>query len=251
MFDIGEFHRIAPKWARQLHYHEELVSTNDEARRLAEQGAAHGTVVLADFQTAGRGRRGTVWSSDPGDGLLFSVVLRPDYPRRFWYRLALASGLGVVNALRDEWDIPAEIKWPNDIYIQGKKCAGILVESQDGFVIVGVGLNVFSAPEALESTSLNAHLGVGVTQVPLSREQVLAVLLDGILKESKHCGDGFEQQMERMRQRCWLTGKSVTFRSAKKQLSGRVVGLGDGGDLLVEIDGEVQPFQQAELIRVL
>jgi len=246
MFDLGEFHRIAPKWARQLHHFEELASTNDEARNLVARGAAHGTVVLADFQTAGRGRRGAVWASDPGGGLLFSVILRPDYARHFWCRLALASGLGIVNALRDEWEIPAEIKWPNDIYIEGKKCAGILVESQDGFAVVGVGLNIASSPDGGDSISLSERFGND-----LSREEVLAVVLDGILEESQCCADGFADQMDRMRQRCWLTGKRVTFRSVQKQLSGRVVGLGDGGDLLVDIDGEIRPFQQAELIRVL
>jgi BirA family biotin operon repressor/biotin-[acetyl-CoA-carboxylase] ligase len=245
MFDIREFNRIAPKWARLLHHHEDLASTNDEARLLAEQGAVQGTVVLAEHQNAGRGRRGAVWASAPGDGLLFSVILRPDYARKYWSRLALAAGLGIVNALRKEWDIPAEIKWPNDVYIHGKKCAGILVESQDGFAVVGVGLNILSSPDGDDSVSLAELHGES-----LSREEVLAAVLEEILSESKLCAREFQGQMSRMRSFCWLTGKSVTFSSQKKQLSGVVTGLGDEGDLLVEIDGVVRPFQQAELIRV-
>ena len=245
MFDIGEFHRITPKWARQLHHHETVASTNDEALKLAGDGAPHGTVVLADHQHAGRGRRGTVWASVPGDGLLFSLILRPDYPRRFWNRLALAAGLGIVNALRDEWGIPAEIKWPNDVYIDGKKAAGILVESQDGFAVIGVGLNIASSPEGGDSTSLSEQLGA-----TLSREEVLAALLDGILTEAKDCSDGFSEQMKRMRLVCWLSGKQIVFRSNQELWSGKVVGLGDDGSLLVVIDGVVQSFQQAELIRL-
>ncbi len=245
MFAIREFHCITPKWAMQLHYHESLASTNDEARRLAEDGAPHGTVVLADHQHAGRGRRGAVWASGPGEGLLFSLVLRPENPRRFWSRLALASGLGIVNALRDEWGIPAEIKWPNDVYVNGRKCAGILVESQDGFAVVGVGLNVAASPEGDDSTSLTEALGES-----LSREEVLAVVLDGLMAESKACADGFSHQIARMRPLCFLTGKKVTFRSNQEQIEGLVIGIGDEGDLLVEVDGEVQLFQQAELIRV-
>ena len=246
MFDIREFNRISPKWARQLHHHEQLVSTNDEARKLAEQGADHGTVVLAEHQLAGRGRRGAVWASEPGDGLLFSLILRPDSPRKFWSRLALASGLGIVNALREKWQISAEIKWPNDVYIDGRKCAGILVESQDGFAVVGVGLNVSVSPAGEDSTSLSQQLGES-----LSREEVLAAVLDGLLDESKHCSESFPHQIDRMRPLCCLTGKVVSFRSNQDQIEGLVIGIGDEGELLVEVDGEIKAFQQAEMIRVV
>jgi BirA family biotin operon repressor/biotin-[acetyl-CoA-carboxylase] ligase len=246
MFDIAEFHRITPKWARLLQHHQQLSSTNDEARRLAECGAVHGTVVLADHQLTGRGRRGAVWASEPGDGLLFSLILRPDFPRKYWSRLALASGLGIVNALRDGWGLAAEIKWPNDVYIDGKKCAGILVESQDGFAVVGVGLNVASSPDGGDSTSLREQLGEAV-----SREQVLGAVLDGLLNESRFCADGFPGQLSRMRPLCWLSGKEVSFRSNQDQVSGRVLGIGDEGELVVQIDGEARSFQQAELIRVM
>lgn len=246
MFDIGEFNRIAPRWTRLLYHHEELGSTNDEARRLAEAGAEHGTVVLADHQEAGRGRRGAVWASDPGDGLLFSLIVRPDYPRKFWSRLALASGLGMVHALRQQWQIPAEIKWPNDIYMAGRKCAGILVESQDGFAVVGVGLNVADSPGGDDSTSLSEQLGE-----ELSREEVLVALLDGLIEEAKYCGCSFSHQVARMRSLCWLTGKEITFRSNQDQVEGRALGIGDEGDLIVEVGGQPRLFQQAELIRVL
>jgi len=250
MFDLGAFNRISPKWARLIDHHEVLASTNDEALKLAADGAAHGTVVLADHQQAGRGRRGAVWASEPGDGLLFSLILRPNYPRKYWSRLALASGLGIVTALRDEWGIPAEIKWPNDVYINGKKCAGILVESQDGFAVVGVGLNIVSSPDGDDSTSLAEQLGEPLLR-EISKEDVLAAVLDGLLTESKDCATGFARQMARMRSVCYLTGKRVTFRSCQQEFDGRVVGLSDEGEFLVEIDGETQTFQQAELIRVV
>lgn len=245
MFDIHEFHRVGPKWSRLLHHYDRLSSSNDEARRLATQGAPHGTVVLTEHQSAGRGRRGAVWASEPGGGLLFSLVLRPDYPRKYWSRLALASGLGIVNALREEWEVPAEIKWPNDVYIRGRKCAGILVESQDGFAVVGVGLNVASSPDGDDSTSLSEQGG------NVTREEALAAVLEGLLSESKYCFEAFGAQVARMRPLCWLSGKEVSFSSNQKSIRGRVVGIGDEGDLLVEIDGRVQPFQQAEQIRLV
>ena len=245
MFDLGAFHRIAPKWSMHLHHYDSLDSTNDEARTLAEQGAPHGTVVLADHQVAGRGRRGAVWASDPGDGLLFSMILRPNFPRKFWSRLALASGCGIVHALRSEINIPAEIKWPNDVYISGKKCAGVLVESQDGFAVVGVGLNVADSPEDVDSTSLAEHAGAELT-----REEVLATVLEGVMGEADFCADNFPELLTRLRAVCFLTGKYVNFYSSQELIHGQVIGIGDGGEFLVEVGGEVKSFQQAELIRV-
>ncbi len=103
MFDLRQFASISPDWYLRLNYHEELDSTNDEARRLAEDGAEHGTVVLADHQLAGRGRRGSSWISGPGDGLLFSLIIRPDFPQSHWSRIALATGLGMATALNEKW----------------------------------------------------------------------------------------------------------------------------------------------------
>ncbi|NWK54833.1 biotin--[acetyl-CoA-carboxylase] ligase [Verrucomicrobiaceae bacterium N1E253] len=246
MFDLGELHRLAPRWSRLVHHYEQLESTNDTARDLAVQGADHGTVVLADLQHSGRGRRGAVWASAPGEGLLFSLILRPDYSRRYWSRLALAAGLGMVDSLRSAWGIEASIKWPNDVYIQGRKCAGILVESQDGFAVVGIGLNVSSSPEGGDSTSLHEQVGVEV-----SREEVLVSVLDAVLQESKGCADQFASQVVRMRSYCWLTGKDVSFVSNGEKIHGHVTGIGNEGDLMVRVAGVERSYQQAELIRVV
>ena len=99
MFDLRQFAALAPDWYLRLQYHHELDSTNDEARRLAEAGAEHGTVVLSDHQTAGRGRRGASWVCEPGDGLLFSMVIRPSFPKTNWSRIALAAGIGIAETL--------------------------------------------------------------------------------------------------------------------------------------------------------
>ena len=118
MFDLRQFAALAPDWYLRLQYHHELDSTNDEARRLAEAGAEHGTVVLSDHQTAGRGRRGASWICEPGDGLLFSMVIRPSFPKTNWSRIALAAGIGIAETLNAKWGVRAQVKWPNDIYIQ-------------------------------------------------------------------------------------------------------------------------------------
>ena len=250
MFDLRQFAALAPDWYLRLHYHHELDSTNDEARRLAEAGAEHGIVVLSEHQTAGRGRRGASWVSEPGDGLLFSIVVRPSFPKTNWSRIALAAGIGIAETLNARWGVQAQVKWPNDIYIQDKKCAGILTEAREDFVIVGIGLNVLSAPPS-ENARIEAIAVADVVQCPVSREMVLAALLTGIMAEVDACAERFEAQLERMRGACYLTGKHIKFSAHDKQLSGLVRGVGSDGSLQVEVDGKLMSFSQASEINVL
>ena len=254
MFDLRQFASLAPDWYLRLNYHEQLDSTNDEARRLAEgvaeDGAEHGTVVLADHQLAGRGRRGASWISDSGDGLLFSLILRPDFPKNNWSRIALAAGLGIVTALNDKWGVSAQVKWPNDIYLRGRKCAGILAEAREDFVVVGVGLNVIAAPSAGDSGVPAIALG-DVVREPVTREMVLATVLDGIMCEVECCGDDFGKQLSRLREVCYLTGKSIEFSTSGNRLAGFVHGIDEDGSLMIEVDGVVTSYAQAVEIRVV
>ncbi len=153
-----------------IEHHALLGSTNDEARRLAEQGCPHGTVVSADEQTSGHGRLGRSWHSKPGN-LLFSVVLRPPVPASRAAELGFVAA--VVTADFIAGLLPAltlvGLKWPNDVQVDGAKIAGILPEARSvgetlDWVVLGVGLNLAHAPEAMPYavTSLSAH-GVNVT----------------------------------------------------------------------------------------
>ncbi len=246
MFDLRQFAALAPEWYVRLRYYEELGSTNDEACRLAELGAEHGTVVLAEYQLQGRGRRGSVWFSERGDGLLFSLVLRPSSPVSCWSRIALSTGLAIAEVLRTEFGVPAEVKWPNDIYIHGRKCAGILVETRGDFVIVGVGLNVDAAPKEEASVAVNDLLAS-----PVSREKILARVLDMILKESAACENEFPAQLARLREICYLSGKKIVFSAEEKNQSGEVLGIGIDGGLIVENETGVTTYVQAAEIRVV
>ena len=120
-------------------------STNRVALDWAD--ATHGALVWADSQTAGRGRLGRAWQSPAGKGLYFSLVLRPDEPDPA--RLALLAGLGVAAAVEGFCDLPIACKWPNDILCNSKKIGGILCETRDERVVVGVGLNVTHQPQDL------------------------------------------------------------------------------------------------------
>ncbi len=140
-------------------HHEQLGSTNTRARELAAKGATHGTIVTADEQTAGRGRQGRVWTTPPGKALLYSAVVRPLDERHLM--LPLAAPLAVCEAAEElagtlaldgratTTGFRCGVKWPNDVQVEGRKLAGILVEArpQDGWAVVGVGLNLTISPE--------------------------------------------------------------------------------------------------------
>jgi BirA family biotin operon repressor/biotin-[acetyl-CoA-carboxylase] ligase len=155
----------------RVQHHALLGSTNDEAKRLAAQGCAHGTVIWADQQTAGRGRLGRSWQSPPGN-LLFSVVLRPSIPATRAAELGFLSAVATAECVAEL--LPRgdgiSLKWPNDVQVDGAKVAGILPEAQSvgealAWVVLGLGLNVahFPADTPYPATSLSAH---GATVTP-------------------------------------------------------------------------------------
>lgn len=153
-----------------MHRFAALPSTNDEALRLARAGAPAGECVVADGQTAGRGRGGHAWSSPPGVALYFSVVLRPRVAPDRLPLATLACGVAVAEAIRAATGLPAGLKWPNDVLVGLRKCTGILCEAESGgpggaFVVAGVGINVNTPAAALPprplfpATSLAAEAG--------------------------------------------------------------------------------------------
>jgi BirA family biotin operon repressor/biotin-[acetyl-CoA-carboxylase] ligase len=171
-------------WGRSLTIKESTASTMDDASLAAAEGASDGHVVLADQQTRGRGAHGRRWVSPPGSDLYFSVVARPRVEPASTAMVTLASGLGVRDAVASVLPVRAvQVKWPNDIWIGRRKCAGILVESRTlgsriDSIIIGVGLNVnrMQWPAELEglATSLRSEVP---EQEPLDRAEVLATVL--------------------------------------------------------------------------
>ena len=117
-------------------------STNQRARELADRGAPHGTIVTADEQSAGRGRQGRAWTAPPRTAVLMSLLLRDVDARQAL--LPLAAALAVCEACEEEARVACQVKWPNDVWIDGRKVAGILVEGrpQEGWVVLGIGINV-------------------------------------------------------------------------------------------------------------
>lgn len=169
-------------FAGDVTWYSEIGSTNDVALRLAERGAADGTVVGADLQTAGRGRQGRAWSSPPGAGLYVSAILRPS--AAIAPLLTIAAGVSVAEGIREATGLTTDLKWPNDVYAGGRKVAGILAESgmsdaRLNHVVLGFGINVNRAsypPEvAARATSIEHELGR-----PIDRGLVLASCLSAL-----------------------------------------------------------------------
>jgi BirA family biotin operon repressor/biotin-[acetyl-CoA-carboxylase] ligase len=161
---------------RCIVYHETADSTNAVAKKLAQRGAEEGTLVIAEQQTAGRGRLGRKWLAPRGTSLLFSLVFRPDLAVERAHGLTMVCGLGSCEAIHALTDLPAKLKWPNDILLHGRKAGGILTEvSTIGMrldhAVIGIGLNVnlevATLPTEFNATSISNELGHTVSRLSL------------------------------------------------------------------------------------
>ena len=210
-------------------HHRLTDSTNERAKRLAAAGAPHGTLVTADEQTAGRGRQGRVWTAPARSAVLMSVVLR-DLDERHAL-LPFAAALAVCDACECEGSFMGRcmVKWPNDVWINRKKVAGILIEGrpQDGWAVLGIGLNVFidtdDFPPELRETATSLLIEDGA---PPIEEMVLGVVdhLDGWLAAPP------ERVLEAWRSRDALKGEHVRWSDGE----GVADGIDDSGALVVE-----------------
>jgi BirA family biotin operon repressor/biotin-[acetyl-CoA-carboxylase] ligase len=228
---------------------ESVGSTNDEIRLLAQAGAADGLVLLAEQQTAGRGRRGAAWFSPAGESLAFSILVRPTVPKALWPRLALAAGVAVAEAI-ETFGLQAGIKWPNDVWIRQRKAAGILVEAGPDFVVVGIGLNVNTTsfpPEVAEiATSLKNE-----TSQSFSRAAVLGAILSKFARRRQEIDEDFGSLIAAVQQRCVLTGYRVKLSTSTGGQVGLVEGISSTGELLLRTDAGLERLIQADEIRII
>jgi BirA family biotin operon repressor/biotin-[acetyl-CoA-carboxylase] ligase len=228
---------------------ETATSTNDEVRSLAQAGAPGGLVVLALNQTAGRGRRGAAWFSAAGESLAFSILIRPNEPKALWPRLALATGLAVAEAI-ESFGVEAGIKWPNDVWIQRRKVAGILVEAGHDFAVVGIGINVNTRSFPFEISNIATSLTIE-SGVETHCQQVLAAIIRRFARRHREIGDGFSDILDSVRQRCVLNGRKVSLITASGPRTGVVKGIASGGELTLQTDTGMENLLQADEIRIL
>lgn len=199
-------------------------STNTRARELVDAGAPGGTVVTAAEQTAGRGRRGRVWTAPEGKALLYSAILRPLDERHLL--LPIAVPLAICEAAeRLRAGVRCAVKWPNDVWLDGCKLAGVLIEArpQDGWAVIGVGLNLSIAPEEFPDDLRQPAISLGGGATPDGARQELDAAL------GRWVGADRDEVLAEWRARDALLGREVSWDGG----SGVAEGIEDSGDLVV------------------
>ncbi len=233
-------------------YFNVLDSTNAQAERWVENGAPHLSLVVADEQTAGRGRSGRTWFTPPGAGLAFSLVLRPEQIESASIpRLTGLGALAVCEVLQSKYDLQAQIKWPNDVLVGGRKLTGVLVEAdwqgdEIRSAVLGIGINVApgSVPPGSEATCVETVIGSPIDRWTLLRE-VLRVLLSRLLGIDQ---DEFLQAWEGNLafQMEWVQ----LLREGSEPVVGRLLGMRSDGSLRMALPNGEEVFFQAGEIRL-
>jgi BirA family biotin operon repressor/biotin-[acetyl-CoA-carboxylase] ligase len=228
---------------RDIRVFEETTSTNDVIEKLARDGVKEGVVVFAESQTKGRGRLGRKWMSPTHKGLWFSILLRPELTPQETTQLTVASATALRRAIKNVAGISAEIKWPNDLLIGGKKVVGILTEmsaevDRVRHVILGIGVDVNQdaaefPPELRKiATSLKAESGEEICRAELATEILRQLDFD----YARICGGKFAQVADEWETGCLTIGKNVLVQMGARQIRGCAEVLDDDGALLVRTE---------------
>ena len=245
--------QIHTKWAgKTVHFARETDSTNLWIKRLAKEGAPEGTLALAEFQSAGRGRLGRSWEVPEGTSVMMSILLRPKFEPQYAPMLTLVMGMAVAKAVK-KFGFDVSIKWPNDVVVSHKKICGILTEMgvRDGkidYAVIGVGINVNirEFPEEMADKATSLYLESGKE---FDRSQIPGLVMEA-----------FEEYYEKFAATCDLSGLKEEYESilanynqpvrvlAKEPYEGVARGITDGGELLVEkTDGTIVAVSAGEV----
>lgn len=232
--------RMNTRWAgHPVVYYDALPSTNLQAKLDAENGAEEGTLIVADMQTAGRGRKGRAWSSPGGTNVYFTLILKPDYAAETASGVTLAMGIAAAEGIRQTCGVKAEIKWPNDIVVGGRKVCGILAEMSVErefvhYIVIGVGINVgiqeFPAEIAETAASLNRESGrqVSRSQLIVNVMKVFEEVYEVFRK------DGMSGLWERYNSMLVNKDREVRVLDPEGEFQGISRGINEKGELLVE-----------------
>lgn len=224
---------------RHIVYRERVDSTNNVAKKLADEGAPEGTIVVAEEQTGGRGRINRPFLSPFAKGVWFSLILRPNIPPMEVSKMTLLAAVAVARAIRHHGLTDCGIKWPNDILVKGRKMVGILTElngsaEKVNYIIMGIGVNTGITAEDLPKDLQSIVTSFAREGVRVSR----LALLETLLKEIEGlyqtiCRDGFAPVLAEWRALSCMLGQDVTVTSIDKTFSGKAVDIDENGNLLV------------------
>lgn len=236
-----------------IHYEAEVDSTNQLAKQLAGQGEKEGTLVIADQQTRGKGRLGRVWTSPPGTGIWMSLILRPEILPQYASQLTLVAGLSVCEAIQEVTGLEAQIKWPNDVVVNGKKVCGILTEmsaEMDGinYVIVGIGINVNMksfAEELPHASSLALQGGQEYSRKEIIKHFLEKFEIDySVYKQNPNLA----AIKTRYEKNCITLHKKVKLIRGNEEIIARAIEITTSGALKVQYeDGKIEDIVSGEV----
>lgn len=243
------------KWvAERIEYYEQTDSTNTRAKRLAEEGALHGTLVVANSQTSGKGRRGRMWESPVGTCIYMSLLLRPDIQIHNASMLTLVAALAAASGISAETGLECKIKWPNDIVVNGKKVTGILTEMGSEldcihYIVIGIGINVniTEFPEEIKAVAGSLSIEAGRH---ISRSAVISRVIESF--------EGYyEKFIEKENLRLLMgeyndkmagIGNEVRVLEPGNEYTASALGIDENGKLLVRLlDGTVKEIVSGEV----
>ncbi|MDO4308562.1 MAG: biotin--[acetyl-CoA-carboxylase] ligase [Eubacteriales bacterium] len=237
---------VHTKWAgKTVHFAEEVNSTNEWAKTLGKEGAAHGTLAVAEYQSAGKGRLGRRWTAPAGSSVMMTILLRPDFEPQYAPMLTVVMGLSVAQAAQ-RMGVDTSIKWPNDVVVSRKKICGILTEMsvEEGnirYVVIGVGINVNldTLPDELADKATSLYLETGKTY---DRNEMVAYVMECFEENYERfvkSGDLalLQEDYNRMLANC---GQPVRVLDPLSPYEGIARGIDQKGELVVEkTDGTV------------
>lgn len=241
------------KLVKEIHYKDELDSTNQFAKELAREGASEGTIVIADSQTSGKGRLGRTWISPPKTGIWLSLILRPKIKPQYAGELTLLSGLCMCEAIHNITGLQTHIKWPNDVVVNGKKVCGILTEMSAeiemvNHVVIGVGVNVNQKnfeEELPYATSLNIE-----GKTTYRRSMIVKEFMDifEIAYEKYKESESLVEFLPRYENKCITLGKEVKIIEGGKEIIAKAVRVVENGNLIVLLpDGQEKQVYAGEV----
>ena len=243
-------------WRNSIHWFDTVSSTNTHAKTLAAAGASHGTVLIADSQSAGRGRLGRSFQSPVGSGIYMSVILRPNCPPAQLMHLTCATAVAACDAVETALGFRPGIKWINDLVCAGKKLAGILTElsidPKTGLVdyaVIGIGINCTQRcedfPPELRDIACSAAM---IADHPIDRSYLAAALIGSFEQMSQDLFTAQTATMKRYRQDCVTIGAEVAVIRGEQRRCGKALDITEEGALLVAYsDGHIEAVNSGEV----
>lgn len=237
-----------------VEFHPTIGSTNARAKELTAQGVPEGTLIVANQQTAGRGRRGRAFYSPADTGVYFSLVLRPSFDLGDVTLITSYAATCVAHAIEDVFGLDAQIKWVNDVFVDGRKCCGILTEAaitpENGgidYVVLGIGINVYEPKGGFseESAGIARALWQDSEPVPDGRARVAAATINRFMKDYERIPT--RPHLEEYRKRSLLDGRCVQITQGMESFAATVLGINDDFSLRVRLeDGSERNLQHGE-----